>query len=113
MTAWTAEEDWNQRTIGHYRLRAPAIARQSLAAGEVFTCEDFALHVLIRFASYYGLPVRIECGAAPRGADSRSPYRTSLSGYRRGVMAQTGARDMLRPGNTVGVGGARGSADIL
>jgi hypothetical protein len=109
MTAWTVSHRWNERYIGHYRRRAPAIARQSLEAGEPFTCEDFALHVLIRFASYYELPIRVGSAASPRGFDSRSPYGSSLRGYRRSVMSQTGARDIVRPGNTIGVGGARGS----
>ena len=61
-SAWAINNKWDKRFISQYQQSVANIARGYRERGEQYTCEDFALSVLIDFASQNGLPVTITNG---------------------------------------------------
>jgi hypothetical protein len=111
MPAWEVDQAWNDQSKKKYKNRVPAIARRLHSTRARFTCEDLALEVLIRFASYYRLPIRIVTGVG--AFDPRDASWVNRTDFRNEVLRRTGARDFLHSDNTVSVSGDRGSLTLL
>ncbi|HZX00752.1 MAG TPA: hypothetical protein VFF45_00765 [Bacilli bacterium] len=112
MPAWPVVNKWTERFIQHYQQRARARAQWELDRRARFTCEDLALHVIIRFADHYRLPVTIRNEWEPRGYDPRD-FDGTADEFRAQVLSTTGARDFVRFTNTQGFRGTRGSMENL
>ncbi|WP_133295668.1 hypothetical protein [Burkholderia reimsis] len=60
---WVHERLWDQSWIEKYQLATPGLAREIQSrkgASGQYTCEDFALEILIEFASRNKLPLKIK-----------------------------------------------------
>jgi hypothetical protein len=78
-----------------------------------FTCEDFALRVLIQYAALKGLPLKLTDGVRTYrnmeiyGAPEHEKYDSTMYGFADMVELSYGAPDMQRiSANTIGVTGA-------
>lgn len=98
MPAWNSENLWDARWIAHYRRRVPHIAARFRSSGNRYTCEDLAIEILIRFASYYKLPVALLTGAENFNSQTSD---LSLSEFTNEMKLRAGARDLLHPQNSI------------
>ena len=112
MPVWAVTEQWSEHFVSHYRLRAKAIAQRYLDRRERFTCEDLALHAILSFAKFYQLPVVIRNGHNPTGFDPRASAQSYFD-FQNAILSTTGATDLVRFDNSVGVRGDRGSMENL
>jgi hypothetical protein len=120
---WATTDHWDDTYIESYHEEVPLIAEQLMGAqykdeaGNVksnkFTCEDFAIRVLVEFARKYGLPVKLTTGVRTyKNMENYSPsqhddYTSDQYGFAEMVMLTYGAREMQKTGvNTVPVGTA-------
>jgi len=110
-SAWTIHSQWNQQTIAGYQQYASQRAQQLAQSGASATCEDFALRVLIDYASTNGLPLAIANGSGTFNA--ASDQFTDVAGFTNTVLTTTGASDLQNPANTVGVDMSQLSAGDL
>ncbi|MCX4163679.1 MULTISPECIES: hypothetical protein [Paraburkholderia] len=117
---WLYENTWDDEWIARYHKEAPSIARQIQSEktttdvvipesfgmtykdvkSEPYTCEDFALEVLVRFASENLLPVKLKTDAAVFANIDRnykSEYKPSpptIRGFLNDVKTAYAAYDM-------------------
>ncbi|MFJ7109354.1 hypothetical protein ACIQU2_17415 [Pseudomonas sp. NPDC098740] len=123
---WPTTTLWSEVEIAAYQNEAPMIAERLINErywnkdGEVsdyrFTCEDFAIRVLVEFSSKRGLPVKLKTGVRTyKNMESYSPavhdrYASNMYGFAEMVMFTYGAREMQ---NTVENTTAVASVDDL
>ncbi|MHC8398102.1 hypothetical protein ACYZTX_01030 [Pseudomonas sp. MDT1-17] len=117
---WKTTAFWTDADIAAYHDEAPLIAERLINEqywdkdGKVnnykFTCEDFAIMVLVEFSSKRGLPVKLVTGVrAYRNMENYSPsahdrYGSNKYGFAEMVMLTYGAREMQKSTvNTVAV----------
>jgi hypothetical protein len=108
---WKTTKEWTNADVKNYHATAAQLAEHARTSGRKFTCEDFALEVLCRFASKNGLPVKLTDGVREyRNMDIYDPdfhenYPQTPHGFIDMVMATFGAPDIQRAGlNTVRLG---------
>ncbi len=58
--AWEIKNKWDESFIEKYQKYVNTQATKCQASGEKYTCEDFALHLLIYFAKNNNLPLKIK-----------------------------------------------------
>jgi hypothetical protein len=97
--AWDITNQWDEKFINNYHQYAANRAMQAYKNGEKYTCEDFALGVLIDFASQNGLPFAITNGQYA-SLDASDPSYSSVKDFKDAVFATTGANDLARSENT-------------
>jgi hypothetical protein len=119
---WKTTRKWTEASIADYRASVLMLAEQIMAEqywtrqGDIhsnrFTCEDFALRVLIQYAASNGLPVKLVDGVREYrnmeiyGKPEHDRYDSSMYGFADMVELTYGAPDMQREGvNTVRVSG--------
>ncbi len=93
--AWDVSNQWDEGFINEYRQFASTIAKDLEGSGEKFTCEDFALNLLMLFSAANGLPLSIKNGSNPEGYKPQD--FNSLADYYRTVASTTGANDLGNP----------------
>ncbi|MFC1761474.1 toxin TcdB middle/N-terminal domain-containing protein [Planctomycetota bacterium] len=98
LEAWEVNAKWDNETIGQYREYVAMRADEYVKNGTKSTCEDFALNVLIDFASQNGLPVSISTGSGVFNASS-DDY-SNVDSFRTTVLTRTGASDLQKDENT-------------
>ena len=110
--AWEVNNQWNDDYINKFSSFVSNQTNQYVKDGSQFTCEDFALSLLIDFASTNGLPVTINNGSGTY--DARSDDYTDVATFKNDVLTTTGARDLQNNNNAVSsdISGARGG-DII
>jgi RHS repeat-associated protein len=110
--AWEVNNQWDDDYINKFSRFVYNQTNQYVNDGSQFTCEDFALSLLIDFASTNGLPVTINNGSGTY--DARSDNYTDVATFKNDVLTTTGARDLQNNNNTVSsdISGARGG-DII
>ncbi|OJX92485.1 MAG: hypothetical protein BGP01_07690 [Paludibacter sp. 47-17] len=110
--AWEITNQWNDDYINKFSSFVSNQTAQYEQDGSRFTCEDFALSLLIDFASTNGLPVAITNDSGTY--DARSDNYTDIATFKNDVLATTGARDLQNNNNTVSsdISRVRG-ADII
>jgi RHS repeat-associated protein len=110
--AWEVNNKWDDDYINKFSSFVSNQTNQYVKDGGKFTCEDFALSLLIDFASTNGLPVIINNGSGTY--DARSDYYTDVGTFKNDVLTTTGARDLQNKNNTVStdIAGVRGG-DII
>lgn len=99
---------WTRESIAGYRHFVRQRTVQNVESGNRFTCEDFALHLLLAYARRAGMPVKLSNSTGTfefRGERSQSEFlkiRAQLS-------RTSGATDLWRSvmKNTIGVGTGR------
>ncbi len=119
---WKTTRKWTDASIADYHASVSMLAEQIMAEqywtrqGDIhsnrFTCEDFALRVLIQYAASNGLPVKLVDGVREYrnmeiyGKPEHDRYDSSMYGFADMVELTYGAPDMQRAGvNTVRVSG--------
>lgn len=100
-SAWKITNEWNDEMIGKYQEYAANKAAEMSKNGVKATCEDLALGIMIDFASENGLPLVVENGSYVLSASSDA--FKDVASFKEEVMATTGARDLGRYNNTIGV----------
>jgi RHS repeat-associated protein len=111
-SAWTINNSWTQDMIKGYEKYAAKRAKEYAENGTHRTCEDFALGVVIDYASSNGLPLEITNGKGTFSAASDD--FTDVAGFTDKVLSTTGASDLQNPANTVGVDMNQvGAGDLL
>lgn len=100
-SAWKITNEWNDEMIGKYQEYAANRAAEMNKNGTKATCEDLALGIMIDFASQNGLPLVIENGSYSLSA--ASDEFKDVASFRETALSTTGARDLGRYDNTVGV----------
>jgi RHS repeat-associated protein len=98
-SAWNITNQWNNDYITGYFKYVINQTQKYIDAGQQFTCEDFALSLLIDYASTNGLPVTIQNGSGTY--DARSDNYTDMATFKNDVLMTTGARDLQNPNNTI------------
>lgn len=105
---WLHENLWDEHWIGIYRRTADSIAtllqRNTYSNGRTvtYTCEDFALSILVHFAHRNKLPLHLKTGAANfRNIDFEIDSRheksdANMQGFLQDVQTAYGARDTLK-----------------
>ncbi|CAN7607967.1 hypothetical protein LJR230_004368 [Trinickia sp. LjRoot230] len=121
-TFWKTTCKWTDSDIADYRNSVPQLAEQIRTeqywdrGGDVrtnrFTCEDFALRVLVQFAARRGLPLKFTSGVRTYrnmevyGKPEHEKYDSTMFGFADMVELTYGAQDMQRAGsNTVPLSG--------
>ncbi|SAL54365.1 hypothetical protein AWB68_02617 [Caballeronia choica] len=119
---WKTTRQWTDAEVADYRASVPILAEQIRGEqywsknGDIhanrFTCEDFALRVLIQYAASNGLPIKLTDGVRTYrnmelyGKPEHGQYDSSMYGFADMVELTYGAPDMQRSGsNTVRVSG--------
>lgn len=97
--AWEITNKWSDDYINKFINFVSDQTNQYVKDGEMFTCEDFALSLLIDFASTNGLPVTINNGSGIYDASSEN--YTDAATFKNDVLTTTGARDLQNDKNTV------------
>ena len=111
-SAWKYTNDWNDGFIQAYKRFVYTQAEVYQENEQEFTCEDFALSILIDFASKNGLPVKIENGSGTYDAASSS-YK-DISTFKRDVLTTTAASDLQNSKNTLpSTTDSPGAGDLL
>jgi hypothetical protein len=117
-TFWKTTRKWADSDITDYRNFVPELAEQVRTekywdrSGNVrtnrFTCEDFALRILIQFAASRGLMLKLSTGVRTYrnmetyGQAEHEKYASTMYGFADMVGLTFGAPDMQRAGlNTV------------
>lgn len=98
LEAWQSTKNWTDEEIQGYAKAVAQRAEEYRNNGTTSTCEDFALNVLIDYASENGLPVTIENGSGTY--DSNSESFDNVSEFKDGVLVTTGASDLQNNSNT-------------
>jgi hypothetical protein len=121
-TFWETTRKWTDADITDYQNSVPRLAEQIGTeqywdrGGNVrtnrFTCEDFALRVLVQFAASRGLPLKLANGVRVYrnmevyGKPDHEKYDSTMYGFADMVELTYGAPDMQRTGsNTVRLSG--------
>jgi hypothetical protein len=107
---WPTTKLWSDADIAAYHDEAPMIAERLINEkywnknGEIsdykFTCEDFAIRVLVEFSSKRGLPVKLKTGVRTYknmenySAAAHDRYASNMYGFAEMVMLTYGAREM-------------------
>lgn len=97
--AWEVTSEWDDETIKKYREYASQQAEEYAKSGSKATCEDFALNVLIDFASQNGLNISIKNQSGTFSASS-DDY-SNIADFRTDVLSTTGASDLQNSSNTL------------
>lgn len=97
-SAWQITNEWKKEEIANYRKYVQQRTSDARENGEEYTCEDFALGVLIDFASENGLPISIENGQGT--FDAHSDEFKSVEEFKDAVFKTTGAKDIQKQSNT-------------
>jgi hypothetical protein len=95
LAAWDIVNQWNEDYINKYRQ---FVASRASAYEGKFTCEDFALSLVIDFAFNNNLPLKIATGAGV--FDAASDQFQTMTEFKHEVLFHTGARD-LQDYNTI------------
>ncbi|MEA4937832.1 MAG: hypothetical protein VB102_14530, partial [Paludibacter sp.] len=98
-SAWNITNQWNKDYITGYFKYVINQTQKYINSGQQFTCEDFALSLLIDYASAKGLPVTIQNGSGTY--DARSDNYTDMATFKNDVLTTTGARDLQNSNNTI------------
>ncbi|WP_246327102.1 hypothetical protein [Burkholderia guangdongensis] len=121
-TFWKTTRKWSDAEIAGYQDAVPRLAkqirqeqywdRQGSVKENRFTCEDFAIRVLVQFASSRGLPLKLETGVRTyrnvevHGQPEHERYDSTMYGFVDMVELTYGAPDMQRiTTNTVSLSG--------
>jgi hypothetical protein len=129
---WKTTRKWTASDIADYQAQVPGLAEQIRTEqywdrnGSIrtnrFTCEDFALRVLIQYAASKGLPIKLVDGVRTYrnmeiyGQPEHDKYDSSMYGFADMVELSYGAPDMQRINlNTVVVANAEeiSAGDVL
>ncbi len=97
--AWEITNQWNDDYINKFNSFVSVQIDQYKRDKVKFTCEDFALSLLIDFTSTNGLPVTITNASGTY--DARSDNYTDIATFKNDVLTTTGARDLQNNNNTV------------
>ncbi|WP_322041355.1 hypothetical protein [Burkholderia diffusa] len=111
-TFWKTSRKWTDADIDEYHLAVPQLARQlqtemywdrnGSARVNQFTCEDFALRLLIQFAALQGLPLKLTTGVRSYrnveiyGESEHHRYDSTMYGFADMVSLTFGAPDTQR-----------------
>ena len=109
---WKTTRKWTDADVADYQAQAPLLAEQLRTEqywgrnGNVltnrFTCEDFAVRLLIQFAASRGLPIKLVTGVRTYrnmevyGQSEHNKYDSSMYGFADMVELTYGAPDMQR-----------------
>lgn len=129
---WRTTRKWTPADVADYHHAVPQLAkliqdetywdRKGRVQTNRFTCEDFAVRVLVQFAASRGLPVKLTTGVRTYknteiyGQPEHERYDSTMYGFADMVELTYGAPDMQREGlNTLRLNGpeALRSGDIL
>ncbi|MBK9247189.1 MAG: hypothetical protein IPM69_03535 [Ignavibacteria bacterium] len=97
--AWTIKNKWGYDYIQKFRSFSSNQAREYEEQGLVTTCEDFAIRILVDFASANNLPLQITNGVGT--FDASSDDFNTVNEYLDKVLTTTGAPDLQLIQNTV------------
>jgi RHS repeat-associated protein len=100
--AWEIKNEWTEEMIEKYRIFSDKQAKLYQDMGKEFTCEDFALQIMIDFASENHLPFSIKTESGVFDA-SDSQWGGDIMEFRNAVLDATGANDLISFGNTIKV----------
>jgi hypothetical protein len=100
--AWDIKNQWTEEMIEKYRIFSERQAKLYQDMGREFTCEDFALQIMIDFASDNNLPFAIETESGVFDA-SDAKWGGDLMKFRNAVLDATGANDLISFGNTISI----------
>jgi len=98
-SAWQITNQWTKDYMIGYSNYVASQTQKYINEGQEFTCEDFALSLLIDYASENGLPVTIENGKDTY--DARSDSYSDVETFKNDVLTTTGARDLQNSENTI------------
>jgi RHS repeat-associated protein len=109
--AWKTTNQWDDNWIAEFEKFAVTqseVLEQN--SSNAYTCEDFALTILIDFASRNGLPINIQNGTDTyKSTDSRF---SSVDDFKDAVLKTTGANDLSYPSNTTLIGNINGKTTL-
>lgn len=108
---WLHENLWNENWIQRYRAMIPVLAQAAQATQaqyygawmpRKYTCEDFALTLLIQFAYMHKLPLVLKTGAATMSnidfnyQSQYKPSEANKNGFQQDILTIYGAPDTLK-----------------
>lgn len=102
LEAWEIKNTWSPEYVEKYRAAFRKTTAELLEQDIRLTCEDFALHILIDFASKNSLPVTVINGTGTYSAGS-SDFN-SVDQFRTLMFNTTGANDLKRITKIIGYG---------
>lgn len=97
--AWEIKNKWDDAMIKKYQTYAAAKAKELKESGHDYTCEDFALAILIDFAAANNLPVVIQTKTGTYSASSKK--FSDAADFKQAVLHATSAADVNDCGNAV------------
>ncbi|MDR8726510.1 hypothetical protein [Burkholderia pseudomultivorans] len=114
-TFWKTLREWTDADIDEYHRTVEQLARQiqtetywdrkGTTRANRFTCEDFALRILIQFSALRGLPIKLTTGVRSYrnveiyGESEHHRYDSTMYGYADMVSLTFGAPDIQRTGS--------------
>ena len=99
LEAWESINNWTDKEVKAYSETVSQRAEEYRNNSTSCTCEDFAINVLIDFASENNLPVTIENGEGV--FNSNSEKFNNIDDFRNSILTTTGASDLQNNNNTV------------
>ena len=102
LEAWPIKNRWDENYISKYRSFIEVETAKMVEEENRFTCEDFALHLLIEFASNNNLPVTVINGTGTLNAGSEEFPSKRI--FRLLAFNSTGANDLKNTTNLIGEG---------
>lgn len=96
LAAWNIFNQWDDKSIDEYRN---FVSKNASSYKGDYTCEDFALSLLIDYSSRKSLPVKIHTGYGIY--DAASDQYSTVSEFKHDVLVHTGARDLQNTQNTL------------
>ncbi|MEJ1237449.1 DUF6443 domain-containing protein [Chryseolinea sp. T2] len=94
LEAWDIKNEWSEEYTKKYSAFVGQRAREIQDSGVECTCEDFAVNVLIDFASENNLPVTFENGTGTY--DASNVAYTDIEAFKSDVLKTTGAADLAK-----------------
>lgn len=114
-TFWKSIREWTDTDIAEYHRTVPQLAtqiqtetywdRNGSTRANRFTCEDFALRLLIQFSALRGLPLNVTTGVRSYrneeiyGEPEHRRYDSTMYGFADMVSLTFGATDVQRTGS--------------
>ncbi len=105
--AWEVKNKWNDKYISQYKSQLNSQINKLANSGADYTCDDFALELIIDFASQNNLPFKWSTGSGwmmQTGVyDASDRKYSSVEEFKLDIKSHSGATDFEIPFNTVQV----------
>jgi hypothetical protein len=96
--AWQVTKKWNDEEIKKYRNALAHLISAIEERGDTYSCEDFAINLIITFSKENNLPFKWKTGS--QNFDASNSNYGDYSSFMKAVMKATGASDFQNGSNT-------------